>query len=123
MKYNYSSKNGINSKKWEHLRQTALARDNYLDAIAKRYGKREAAQQVHHIFPREYFPEYTFELWNLVSVSTRTHNALHDRETHKLTDQGWALLVRTARKNKIEISDHWREMLTAGPEKKKAPPV
>lgn len=110
---NYESKDGINIKKWRTLREYILARDNYLDQVAKRYGKRIEADQVHHIFPREYFPEYIYEPWNLIAVSTRTHNTLHDRETHKLTVEGWKLLERTARKNGIDVSPGLREAITA----------
>lgn len=65
---------------------------------------------VHHIFPVKDFPEYSYEPWNLISVSKSTHNLLHDRDTDELTDEGKELLVRTARKNKIEIpSGYLRE--------------
>ena len=59
-----------------------------------RYGKRIEAQVVHHIFPREFFPQYTYEAWNLISVSQKTHNELHVRDSHKLTAKGWELLVK-----------------------------
>ena len=103
----------LNSRRWERLRGYVLARDNYLDQVLRRYGKNVGADTVHHIFPREYFPEYAFEDWNLISVSRATHNALHDRETHKLTVKGWDLLTRTARKNGIEIDERIRETIVA----------
>lgn len=108
----YKSKDGINEKKWRSLREYILSRDNYLDQVAKRYGKRIEATEVHHIFPREYFPEYIYEPWNLISVSTGTHNSLHDRESHKLTADGWSLLVRTARKNGIAIVQELRKQIS-----------
>ena len=108
----YDSKDGINIKKWRTLREFILARDQYLDQVAKRYGKRIEADQVHHIFPREYFPQYIYEPWNLIAVSTRTHNKLHDRESHKLTSEGWDLLARTARKHNIEIGPNLRDAIT-----------
>ena len=52
--------NELNCKRWERLRGAVLARDQYLDQIKKRFGKRVGADTVHHIFPREYFPEYAF---------------------------------------------------------------
>ena len=110
--FEYSSKDGITSARWERMRQFVLSRDCYLDQVARRYGKRIEATQVHHIFPREYFPRWTFEPWNCISVSTKTHDKLHDRTSHKLTADGWALLVRTARQNGIEIAEGWRELLT-----------
>lgn len=102
-------------KKWEDLRAFVLRRDKFLDQVALRYGKRIEANTVHHIFPREFFPEYTYAAWNLVSVSTTTHNRLHDRDTHKLTEEGWNLLVRTARKNNIELKPGLKEFLTQSP--------
>ena len=113
MKYKNISKYGINSAKWKHVREAVLRRDNYLDAVAVRYGKRREATHVHHIFPRELFPDLTFEPWNLISVSTETHNQLHARDSHKLTAKGVELLVRTARKNNIEVDDKLLEMVRA----------
>ena len=57
--------NELNCKRWERLRGAVLARDQYLDQIKKRYGKRVGADTVHHIFPREYFPEYAFSEWKV----------------------------------------------------------
>ena len=101
--------------KWRHLREVILRRDGYQCQISKRYGKHRQAENVHHIFPREFFPEYTYAAWNLVSVSTKTHNRLHDRDTHKLTEEGWNLLVRTARQNNIELKPGLKEFLTQPP--------
>lgn len=101
----------LNSKRWIRLRGFILARDQYLDQIEKRYGRRVEADTVHHIFPREWFPEYTFSEWNLISVSRDTHNRLHDRTTHKLTDEGWKLLERTSRKRGMDIDSHLRDVL------------
>lgn len=100
-------------RKWERLRKSILKRDGYLDQIALRYGKRIEATTVHHIFPREHFPEYTYSPWNLISLSAATHNRLHDRESHRLTEEGWRLLVRTAKKQDIELSEGLKNILTA----------
>lgn len=105
----------FNSKRWQRLRASVLRRDNYLDQVAKRYGKRMTADTVHHIFPREWFPEYTFEPWNLISLSTSTHNKLHDRDGHHLTADGLKLLERTARQKNIKISDEQRKTLETPP--------
>lgn len=99
-------------KKWEDLRAFVLRRDKFLDQVALRYGKRIEANTVHHVFPREFFPQYTYKAWNLISVSNKTHNELHVRDSHKLTAKGWELLVRTARKNEIEIPEGLRDLLT-----------
>lgn len=106
------SEHELRTKKWEDLRAFILRRDKFLDQVALRYGKRIDANTVHHIFPREFFPEYTYAAWNLVSVSHKTHNELHVRDSHKLTAKGWDLLVRTARKNGIEIPEGLRDLLT-----------
>lgn len=89
------------SKKWERKRAKILRRDGYICQLSKRYGKIRQADTVHHIFPCEYFPEYQWEDWNLISVCNAEHNALHDRDTHKLTEKGMALLARTARRRGI----------------------
>ena len=102
----------FNSKRWQRLRAAVLRRDAYLDQVAKRYGKRITADTVHHIFPREYFPEYVLASWNLISVSTATHNRLHDRTGHYLTRDGLILLERTAREQKIFLSDDLKNILS-----------
>ncbi|WP_405343270.1 HNH endonuclease [Ruminococcus sp.] len=102
----------LNVSRWKRLREYILRRDRYLDQVALRYGKRIEATHVHHVFPREMFPEYTYEPWNLLSVSQGTHNALHVRDTHKLTAEGFELLQRVARRNNIEIKPGLRDLLT-----------
>lgn len=89
--------------KWLKLRETALRRDKYIDQYLKRYGKIKQAEIVHHIFPVNDFPEYKYCLWNLISVSRATHNLFHNRDTDELTEIGKQLLIRTARKNNIDI--------------------
>lgn len=73
-----------------------------MDQERKRYGKFVSGNIVHHIFPRESFPEYQYELWNLITLSLKTHNEMHDRNTNKLTKKGMELLVRTARRKGLE---------------------
>ena len=91
------------------MRKAVLRRDHYMDRVEWRYGKRKEATIVHHIFPREEFPQYQWEPWNLVSVSMATHNRVHDRETNELSEIGIELLRRTARKNHIEVPDKYKE--------------
>lgn len=88
---------------WLARRDAALKRDKWLCQEAKRYGKHEAAETVHHIFPREEFPEYQWEMWNLISLSNKAHDAMHDRKTGVLTKSGADLLRRTARKQGIKV--------------------
>ena len=91
------------SKKWLRLRSAVLRRDGYMCQLSKRYGKMLEANTVHHIFPRDEYPEYELEAWNLISLTTEMHNKLHDRTTNKLTEDGIKLLKRTAQKNDIRI--------------------
>ena len=84
------------STRWKKLRAAVLRRDGYLCQEAKRYGKRLAASTVHHIFPRDEYPQYQREPWNLVSLSSKAHDEMHDRNTGKLTDKGKRLLYRAA---------------------------
>lgn len=93
--------------KWIRLRNSALRRDNYMDMEAKRFGKVKNAEVVHHIFPKDEFPEYAFSIWNLVSLSRKTHNEMHDRETDELTQKGIDLLLRTARRNNVPVPEKY----------------
>lgn len=90
------------SARWERLRASVLRRDGYMCQDAKRYGKRAEASTVHHIFPRDEFPDYAWEPWNLIALSADAHDKMHDRVTGALTDKGAELLRRTARKYGIE---------------------
>lgn len=91
--------------KWIDLRRKALYRDGWQCQYFKRYGKAREANTVHHIFPREEYPEYEHCLWNLVSLSHEAHNMMHDRDTNELTPIGMDLLRRTAAKHHIKIKD------------------
>lgn len=75
--------------------------------VSKRYGRMVQAEIVHHVFPQEEFPEYELSDWNLISVTKKTHNTLHDRDTGELTVEGIELLRRIARKNNIEIPEKY----------------
>lgn len=86
-----------------------LRRDKFQDQEAKRYGKIKPADIVHHIFPKNDFPQYAYEPWNLISVSRVTHNTFHDRETDDLTEKGMELLRRTCRKQNIPIPPQYQE--------------
>lgn len=90
------------SKRWKKLRTKVLARDGYQCQESKRYGKAVPANTVHHIFPMSAYPQYRWEPWNLISLSTDAHNQMHDRNTNALTDKGLDLMRRTARKCGIE---------------------
>ena len=82
--------------RWLKKRERILRRDEYMCQEAKRYGKAEPATTVHHIYPVEFYTELAYEDWNLISLSGKWHNAMHDRETHELTELGkqWQERVR-----------------------------
>lgn len=90
------------SKRWQRLRKAVLARDGYQCQESKRYGKAVPATTVHHIFPREDYPQYQWEPWNLISLSNEVHDQMHNRTTRELTQQGLELLERAATKYGIE---------------------
>lgn len=81
--------------KWKKKRSRILRIDGYKDAVAGRYGRVIAADTVHHIFPADKYPEYAWEDWNLISVSTATHNKLHKRGSRELSAEGLRLMRRT----------------------------
>ena len=80
-----------------------MKRDGYQCQIAKREGHSIPAECVHHIFPRDTFPEYQDKLWNLISLSYEAHNMLHDRNTNELTAEGEELRRQTALQQGIEV--------------------
>lgn len=96
------------SRRWERVRQQALRRDNYIDQELKRYGNIKQAELVHHIFPVEEYPEYAYCLWNLISITRATHKDFHDQNNDTLTSKGIDLLVRTCRKQGIEVPERYR---------------
>lgn len=95
------------TKRWEHLRESILRRDGYKCKYYSRFGKMRQANTVHHVFPRDKFPEYEWERWNLISLSHEAHNMMHYRETQELTDKGKELLRRVARANNIAIPEEY----------------
>ena len=76
------------SKRWQRLRAAILQRDGFQCQISKTFNRSEPANTVHHIFPIEDYPQYRWEEWNLISVCSEIHNALHDRNTGALTRLG-----------------------------------
>ena len=99
------------TKQWEQKRESILRRDQYMCQISKRYGLFRQAEVVHHIFPLNEYPEYALCDWNLISITRKKHNELHDRDTDELTETGRELLIRTARKNGIEIPEKYQNAI------------
>ena len=78
-----------------------------MDMESKRYGKFKPAEVVHHIFPKDEFPEYAFSEWNLISLSRKTHNEMHNRDGYELSEKGIGLLRRTAQKHGVPVPDKY----------------
>lgn len=101
--FRFHKMNIYHTKRWERLRASVLRRDGYMCQASLRYGKHIQANTVHHIFPASKYPQYIWEPWNLISLSASAHNAMHVRDSEELTDEGMALLIRTARRVGVEI--------------------
>ena len=84
------------------MRETAMRKAGYQCQISKRYGKMVQAQMVHHALPIEEYPEYALALWNLVPMTFKWHEKMHDRNTDKLSEEGKKLAERIARQNGVE---------------------
>lgn len=81
--------------RWKKKRKHILRLDGYKCRVAAMYGRTEEATIVHHIYPAEYYPEYAWCDWNLISVSMSNHNKLENRTTKELTEMGRQLMERT----------------------------
>lgn len=90
--------------RWIELRNSVLRQAKYVDQLEARNGKMVAANTVHHIFPREKYPEYQWARWNLIAISKATHERLHNRFGEDLSALGWELLMETAQANNIPVS-------------------
>ena len=92
------------TKRWKEKRKHILLRDKWIDQVALRDGMKIEANTVHHILPREEYPQYAWEDWNLISVSQETHKKrLHEKYTGKLTKTGKALMYETAARQGIPL--------------------
>ncbi|MGX4645667.1 HNH endonuclease [Holzapfeliella sp. JNUCC 80] len=76
------------SKRWQMKREKILRRDQYECQESKRYGKTIPAEMVHHIYPVTDYPELRFQDWNLISLSNKAHNTMHNRDTNEVTGRG-----------------------------------
>lgn len=86
------------TKRWQKLRENVLKRDSYLCQESKRYGRYIDACVVHHIFPAREYPDLFYNPNNLISLSTKAHNEMHDRLTDELTSKGKDLQKRYERR-------------------------
>ena len=102
------------SKKWEHTRATVLKRDEYMCQCCKANNQMIQAQCVHHIFPRDTYPEYQFEPWNLMSLCNECHDEMHNHYTGDLSKKGMIFLRSIAAVKGIEINMHKNTILVIG---------
>ena len=89
-----STINQYKTSKWKRLRKAILARDGYMCQESKRYGRTVPADTVHHIVPAREDLSRFYDPSNLISLSNKEHNAMHDRLTDELTQKGWELRRR-----------------------------
>ena len=107
MKASWNPEEFIHSRKWQFKQKNILRRDNFMDQyIFKTTGRMENANTVHHILPKEDFPQYALEDWNLISVSHHTHSyILHNHTNGQLTNKGRELMMETAFINGIKLTE------------------
>lgn len=86
--------NFYKTRRWINKRKKILRRDEYLCRECRRYGRTTPATTVHHIRPFEQHPELALASTNLISLCNECHNAMHDRETGRLTNKGMAWVER-----------------------------
>lgn len=99
----YNDEHFYKAKKWTKLRESILQRDGYRCQYCKRFGKIVQADHVHHVLPREFFPEYTYTPWNLLSLCKACHDKMHYRTDRTLTDTGKELVKIVVRKNNLDL--------------------
>lgn len=75
-------------KRWINKRAVVLKRDEYCCRECKRYGKTTEATTVHHVKPASDYPELRYVSKNLISLCSKHHDSMHDRNTNELTDKG-----------------------------------
>lgn len=94
------------TRRWKKKREHILRRDGWLDQVALRDGIKLEADTVHHILPREDWPQYQWADWNLIAVNGRiTHKGrLHEKYSGKLTRLGKQLMRETALANGVKLS-------------------
>jgi transposase len=55
-------------------RECCFERDNYM---CRSCGQRGGRLNAHHVWPFQRFPEWKYEIWNLVTLCRRCHDAFH----------------------------------------------
>ena len=109
-----SKDNFYKTKRWELLRQSVLRRDKYMCQWCKDQGKLVQAVDVHHIFPRDQYPQYQWQPWNLKSLCRDCHNEMHNHYNGQLSQKGMNLLRATAIVNHIPYRQMKETILVIG---------
>lgn len=102
------------SNKWLALRKSALIRDKYMCQCCKAYNKMVNADCVHHVFPIERYPEYSYQLWNLMSLCSKCHDEMHNHYTGELSKKGMLFMRALAAIHNIPISCRKEKILVIG---------
>lgn len=76
------------TKKWRKKRAVMFRKYKYLCQETRRYGTDTDAEVLHHIYPKEEYPELAYEDWNLLPVTNKKHNTFHNREDNSITAKG-----------------------------------
>lgn len=109
-----SEKQFYKSNKWVALRNTALIRDKYMCQCCKANGQMINADCVHHIFPIETYPQYRYELWNLMSLCSKCHDEMHNHYNGELSKKGMLFLRAVGSARGIQISCKETTILVVG---------
>ncbi len=102
MRYDKGTDPFYKSRPWRQLRRQAMQRDNYLcqDCLAAKVrGEKirpRPATVVHHILPKETYPELAMDLDNLVSLCDACHNKRHP-------EKGWREAPSQAASKSVRI--------------------
>lgn len=102
------------TKKWERIRATALKRDGYMCQCCKAKNQMISAECVHHIFPKDTYIDYQYELWNLMSLCNNCHDEMHNHYTGELSKKGMLFLRSLAAVRGIPISMKESTILVVG---------
>ncbi len=73
------------SRQWRAIVEQVKARANGLDEYKLSQGYLEKGNTVHHIYTVEERPDLKLSVWNLIYISTKTHNFFHSE--YKRSDE------------------------------------
>ena len=107
MKKKISDDSFLKTDRWKMKRANILRRDKFIDQyLLKTKGIMRDADTVHHIFPRDKYPQYAYEDWNLISLGSYTHShVIHNAHNGALTREGKRLMLETAWANGIKLTE------------------